>query len=72
MNFNDQSRYCHAERSEASVRPSRQTLRCAQGDKLLPVLVVNVHYRALEWGCRMPAQLPGRDSCYFLPLLFTR
>src|SRR6266478_6523234 len=23
MNFNDQHRYCHAERSEASVRPSR-------------------------------------------------
>jgi hypothetical protein len=24
--------HCHAERSEASRRPSRQTLRCAQGD----------------------------------------
>jgi hypothetical protein len=27
---------CHAERSEASRRPSRQTLRCAQGDKKGP------------------------------------
>jgi len=43
MNINDQSRYCHAERrsrsperseGEASVCPSRETLRCAQGDKL--------------------------------------
>ncbi len=27
-------------------------------------------YRALVWGCIfiwMPAQLPGRDSCYFSP-----
>jgi hypothetical protein len=51
MNFHDQSRYCHAERSEASVCPSRQTLRgvyterseCAQGDKLFPLLLVNIH-----------------------------
>jgi len=33
MNFNNQNRYCHAERSEASRGPSRETLRCAQGDK---------------------------------------
>ena len=45
--LNDHNRYCHAERSEASLCPSRETLRgvytersaCAQGDKLLPVLV---------------------------------
>jgi len=44
MNFNDQSRYCHPEPirfaqgklREGSVRPSRQTLRCAQGDKIGP------------------------------------
>src|SRR5260370_38499704 len=27
MNFNDQHRICHAERSEASLGPSRETLR---------------------------------------------
>ena len=46
MNFNDQSRSCHAERSEASLCPSRETLRCAQGDKTLPVLLVKVHHHA--------------------------
>ncbi len=45
MNFNHQSRYCHAERSEASLCPSRETLRCAQGDKTVPMLLVKVHYR---------------------------
>ena len=45
MNFHDQSRSCHPERSEGSVRPSRQTLRSAQGDQLLPVLLVKNHYR---------------------------
>jgi hypothetical protein len=58
MNFNDQSRYCHPEPirfaqgklREGSVRPSRQTLplRFAQGDKLLPVLLVKNHYRPLR------------------------
>src|SRR5258708_28209415 len=41
MDFDDQSWYCHPEPMrfaqgklcEGSVRPSRQTLRCAQGDK---------------------------------------
>ena len=41
MNITDQQRECHPERSEGSVRPSRETLRglyterseCAQGDK---------------------------------------
>jgi len=32
MNFDDQNRTCHAERSEASRGPSRETLRFAQGD----------------------------------------
>jgi hypothetical protein len=38
-------RYCHAERSEASRCPSRQTLRCAQHDKIFPILLVKNHYR---------------------------
>ncbi len=53
LNFNDQSRYCHAERSEASRCPSNQTLRgvyperseWAQGDKIFPILVGKNHYR---------------------------
>ncbi len=32
MKFNTQNRDCHAERSEASLCPSSQTLRCTQGD----------------------------------------
>jgi len=51
MNFNEQSRSCHAERSEASRCPLRQILRgvyperseWAQDDKTLPILVVNDH-----------------------------
>ncbi len=46
MNFNDQNRNCHAERSEASLGPARETLRCAQGDTTFPILLVNVHNRA--------------------------
>src|SRR2546428_4502971 len=50
MNFNIQSRYCHAERSEASLCPSRQTLRCAQGDNTFPMVLVKVHNRAsTQW-----------------------
>src|SRR3989442_15599253 len=48
MNFHDQSRSCHAERSEASLCPSRETLRCAQGDNTRPMLLVKVHYRPSE------------------------
>ncbi len=52
MHFNIQGRSYHAERSEASLCPSRQTLRgvyperseWAQGDKTLPILVVKSHY----------------------------
>jgi hypothetical protein len=33
MKFTNQNRDCHAERSEASLCPSRETLRFAQGDK---------------------------------------
>jgi len=43
--FNYQSRYCHASLRSASVCPSSQTLRCAQGDKTFPILVVKLHYR---------------------------
>jgi len=51
MNFNIQGRSCHAERSEASLCPSRETLRFAQGDNTVPMLVVKVHNR--------PLQMPG-------------
>jgi len=37
MNFNDQNRNCHAERSEASVGPASETLRFAQGDTTFPI-----------------------------------
>src|SRR5260370_3887707 len=52
MNFHDQNRYCHAERSEASRCPSRQTLRCAQGDNALPISVGKIHNG--EGGCQAP------------------
>src|SRR6266446_2363588 len=47
MNFHNQNRSCHAEHirfaqcklREASLCPERQTLRCAQGDNTLPILV---------------------------------
>jgi hypothetical protein len=55
MNVNDQSRYCHAERSEASLCPSRETLRCAQGDKILPILLGKNLYRALRTGSERQA-----------------
>ncbi len=45
MKFNDQNRNCHAERSEASLCPSRETLRFAQGDKSFPILLGKVHNR---------------------------
>jgi len=45
MNFNDQNRSCHASPREASLCPSRETLRFAQGDNTLPMLVVKFHYR---------------------------
>jgi hypothetical protein len=44
MNLNDQSGYCHAERSEASLGPLSETLRCAQGDNTLPVLMDDIHH----------------------------
>jgi hypothetical protein len=42
MRFHDQSRYCHAERSEASLGPSRETLSAAKDDsvrslRLMPI-----------------------------------
>ncbi len=45
MNFNDQSRCCHAERSEASLGLSNETLRCAQGDNTFPIWFVKLHDR---------------------------
>jgi len=52
MNFHDHNRNCHAERSEASLGPSGETLRgvyperseWAQGDTPFPILLVKVHY----------------------------
>src|SRR6266849_6364331 len=46
ITFHAHNRYCHAERSEASVGPSRQTLRFAQGDKSFPILLVKTHHHA--------------------------
>ncbi len=51
MKFNDQNRYCHPERSEGSLCPSRQILRFAQDDKLLPILFVKTHYRPMGRRC---------------------
>ncbi len=45
MNFNDQDRYCHPERSEGSRPLACEILRCAQDDKILPISVVHVHNR---------------------------
>jgi hypothetical protein len=55
MIFNNQNRYCHAERSEASLCPSRETLSAAKGDKTLPILVVKIHYEALVLLSRISA-----------------
>ncbi len=38
MKFTDQSRSCHAERSEASLCPSRETFRCAEASQNIPDL----------------------------------
>jgi len=55
-NFNDQNQNCHAERvsrsperseGEASLCPSRETLRFAQGDNTFPISLVKVHYHSL-------------------------
>jgi len=56
MIFNIQGRSCHAERSEASVCPSRETLSEAKGDNTGPMLVVKVHYRGTT---RCVAREPG-------------
>ena len=57
MKFNDQSRHCHAERSEASRCPSRETLRFAQGDNTLPILIVKLHHHARTKHIRLPPSL---------------
>ena len=48
-------------RSQASACPSRQTLRFAQGDNTLPILVGKIHYRPV--GARLIAPLV---SAYFV------
>jgi hypothetical protein len=37
MKCTNHNRYCHAERSEASLRPSRETLSAAKGDNTVPI-----------------------------------
>src|SRR5260370_12114925 len=63
MKCNTQNRECHAERSEASLCPSRETLRCAQGDKSFPILLIKFHHRGGE---RRSSQHCGRTRCSFL------
>jgi len=46
MNFNDRNRQCHPERSEGSGSMGRETLRCAQDDIPLPVLMVKIRHHA--------------------------
>jgi hypothetical protein len=48
MKYNDQNGSCHAERSEASRDPSSQTLRCAQHDMKVPILMLKLHFHALS------------------------
>jgi hypothetical protein len=48
MMVNKQERHCHAEHIEASLHRLRETLRRAQVDKLLPILVVKIHNRP-QW-----------------------
>src|SRR5258708_28653710 len=79
MKFHDQSRYCHPERSEGSLCPSRETFRgvyperseWAQGDKTFPILVGKNHHRALYASLskhrQIALQLPGM---YLLPVLY--
>ncbi len=54
MNFPTRNRSGHAERGEASLCPSRETLPLryaqgfgsfAQGDNAVPMVVVKIHYR---------------------------
>jgi hypothetical protein len=57
MMVKKQERRLHAERSETSLHRLRETLRCVQGDKLLPILVVKIHQRTrresgLSWEFR--------------------
>jgi len=47
MNFNDQNRECHPERSEGSGSMGTEMLSEAKHDNILPISVVKVHYRLL-------------------------
>jgi hypothetical protein len=47
MKFNEQNRSCHPERSEGPHYLSRQTLRCAQGDITLPILMGKPHHQRI-------------------------
>jgi hypothetical protein len=46
MNFNDQNRECHPERSKGSDVLDTGMLRCAQDDNLRLVLIVKIHHRS--------------------------
>ena len=46
---------CHPERSEGSVRPARQTFRCAQGDsQSLQITPGNADRRRIQSSCFNP------------------
>jgi len=45
MSFTNQNQPCHAERSEAPLWPSQETLSEAKGDNTLPMLGMETHNR---------------------------
>jgi hypothetical protein len=63
MNFHEQHRTCHAERSEASRGPSRQTLRFAESDMSVPILFVKNHYRGSSKPRRKSYEYESTSSC---------
>src|SRR5215831_17041053 len=44
MIFNNQTRFCHPERSEGSVSMDTEMLRSAQHDTTLPLFIYNNHH----------------------------
>jgi hypothetical protein len=63
MNFNDQYRSCHPERSEESDAPGTAILRCAQDDRLLA-------FRPLtDLGCSKSSPVTNSDGEIF-PISF--
>ena len=67
MIINCQNRSCHPERSEGSAQ--RETLRCAQGDNTLPILVVKIHYRGTRACPRQdPSLILQKPPLYCCPI----